>query len=556
MFALGIDFITGVAVMTDTASREKAEWPPHPARVFMALVAAHYETKPLPEDGSDAEEAWSLERAALVWLEGQGAPQMSWPEASRRDVVTVYVPVNDVQVGRVALTATKTEIREAMSVLPDAPLRRRERTFPALYINGDGPGRHVHLRWPKAAPTTEILTALTGLARKVTRIGHSSSLALVWVSDMEEALSPAYEPYAKSTKTHHGVQLRIPAPGFLAELDQCFNADEINAFFDLSEAIAVEKGKAKEQAKTAFEERLGTAWNRSASPPVRLRPPPGRTAHYSRVDEPEDRVVTSSFDSELLVLTKQEGPVLGLESTAALTAALRGYLLQGGESKPEWFTGHSAPGLPSTSGHMALLPLAFVGGEHADGHILGLAVAFPRAIPATERAACLRGLLFDSSGKDIGPELKMGNLGIWTLRREERSLPPLALRSATWCEPSSVWASVTPMVLDRHPKHDQQTERAQWRNEVAASIVQSCERQGLPKPELIDVDKTSWHRGAPRSRPGPSGMPWLTGKEGTAPRQQVHVLIQFPCEVQGPLLLGAGRFRGYGFCKPLGPLLK
>ena len=44
MFALGIDFITGVAVMTDAASREKAEWPPHPARVFMALVAAHWPT--------------------------------------------------------------------------------------------------------------------------------------------------------------------------------------------------------------------------------------------------------------------------------------------------------------------------------------------------------------------------------------------------------------------------------------------------------------------------------------------------------------------------------
>ncbi len=108
------------------------------------------------------------------------------------------------------------------------------------------------------------------------------------------------------------------------------------------------------------------------------------------------------------------------------------------------------------------------------------------------------------------------------------------------------------MVLDRHPKHDQQIERAQWRDEVAASIAQSCERQGLPKPKLIDVDKTSWHRGVPRSRPGPSGMPWLPGKEGTAPRQQMHVLIQFPCEVQGPLPLGAGRFRGYGLCKPLG----
>ena len=73
MFALGIDFITGVAVMTDAASRERAEWPPHPARVFMALVAAHCETKPLPEDGSDAEEGWSLERAALEWLAEQYA---------------------------------------------------------------------------------------------------------------------------------------------------------------------------------------------------------------------------------------------------------------------------------------------------------------------------------------------------------------------------------------------------------------------------------------------------------------------------------------------------
>jgi len=555
MFALGIDFITGVAVMTDTASREKAEWPPHPARVFMALVAAHYETKPLPEDGSYAEEAWSLERAALEWLEAQGAPQMNWPEPSLRDVVKVYVPVNDAGVPQNPARVKESEMRAALGVMPDQR-SRQERTFPALHIGGEGSERHVHLRWPNAKPSAEILAALTILARKVTRIGHSSSLVLVWVSNAEDVPAPAYEPNAKASRTHRGVQLRIPAAGFLAELDRCFNAYEIDAFFELSDAIASGTGNAKAQAKVAYEEHFGTAWNRSAGAPVRLRPSPGRTAHYSRVDEPADRVVTSGFDSELLVLTKQEGPVLGLESTAALTAALRGYLLQGGEGKPEWFTGHSAPGLPSTGGHMALLPLAFVGAEHADGHILGLAMAFPRAIPAAERATCLRGRLFSSSGDDLEPELQMGNLGTWTLRREERSLPPLALRSATWCEPSSVWASVTPVVLDRHPKHDQQTERAQWRDEVAASIAQSCERQGLPKPELIDVDKTSWHRGAPRSRPGPNGMPWLPGKEGMPPRQQVHVLIQFPCEVQGPLLLGAGRFRGYGLCKPLGLLSK
>ena len=553
MFALGIDFITGVAVMTDASSREKAEWPPHPARVFMALVAAHYETKPLPEDGSEAEEAWSLERAALEWLEGQGAPQMNWPEASPREVVKAYVPVNDAVVPQNPGGVKESELRAALGVMP-GQRSRQERTFPALSICGEGSERHVHLRWPSAEPTTDIRAALTNLAHKVTRIGHSSSLALVWVSEKERASAPAYEP--NSTRVSKSVQLRVPATGFLAELDQCFNAGEVEAFFELSAAVSATTGKAKEQAKAAFAERFGTPWTRSANAPVRLRPSTGRTAHYSRVGEERALIVAASFDSELLVLTKQEGPVLGLESTGALTAALRGYLLQAGAAKPEWFTGHSAPGIPSTGGHMAIIPLAFVGAEHADGHILGLAVAFPRAIPASERAACLRGRLFGPTGDDLEIELQMGKLGTWTLRREERSLPPLALRPATWCEPSPVWASVTPVVLDRHPKHDQQTERVQWRDEVAASIALSCERQGLPRPELVDVDKTSWHRGAPRSRPGPDGMPWLAGKEGASVRQQVHVLIQFPCEVEGPLLLGAGRFRGYGLCKPLGSLLK
>lgn len=551
MFAIGINFITGVAVITDAASRERAEWPPHPARVFMALVAAHYESKPRREDGPEMEAAWASERAALEWLENQGAPHMNWPEASPRDVVKVYVPVNDAGVPANPSRVKESEMRSALGVMPDQR-SRQERTFPALRIGGQGLENHVYLHWPNAKPKAEVLAALTGLAQKVTRIGHSSSLAWVWIPEAGDTPSPSYKPYPEAAKARGGIQLRITAPGFLVELDQCFNADEIDAFFDLSETIAAGKGQIKEQAKRGFEERFGTAWSRTASAPVRLRPSPGRAARYARVDEPEARVVTSSFDPNLLVLTKREGPVLGLESTAAITAALRGYLLQNGEGKPEWFTGHSARGMPSVGGHMALLPLAFIGAEHSDGHILGLALAFPRAIPAAERAACLRGRLFGPAGEDLEIELQMGRLGVWTVRREERSLPPLALRSATWCEPSSVWASVTPVVLDRHPKHDHRTDQAQWRDEVVEGIVQSCERQGLPKPGFIDVDKTSWHRGAPRSRPGPNGMPWLPGKEGAAPRQQVHVFIQFPSEVEGPLLIGAGRFRGYGLCKPLG----
>lgn len=543
MFALGLDFLTRIAVMTDAASREKAEWPPHPARVFMALVAAHYDSRPLPDDGAEAVAAWNKERAALEWLEQQGAPEMGWPEAVHRNVVTVYVPVND-KVAQDPRTISTRDLRSADE--------RKERTFPSVFVQGDEPACFVHLVWPEAEPTSELLASLACLAEKVIRVGHSSSLVRMWVAASDAPPTPTYAPNFKATKPRRGVQLRVPARGFFADLDQRYNAGEIDAFFDLSEKIASSTGKTNKQAKADFAARFGTEWSRSASAPVRQRPSAGVSMLYGPKGEPELPVVSTTFDPDLLVLTKQEGPVLGLESTAALTAALRGLLLQDAEGKPEWFTGHSAPGVPSTGGHMALLPLAYVGGEHADGHIMGLAIAFPRSVSARERAECLRGRLFGRLGDDLELKLVMGNLGDWTVLREERSSPPLALRPLSWTEPSTVWASVTPVVLDRHPKHDQRTERVQWREEVIAGIAQSCERQGLPRPEVIDVDKTSWHRGAPRSRPGPDGMPWLPGKEGMAPRQQVHVLIQFPCEVQGPLLLGAGRFRGYGLCKPLG----
>jgi CRISPR-associated protein Csb2 len=372
----------------------------------------------------------------------------------------------------------------------------------------------------------------------------------MWVC--EEEVPSHYQPATTKGKAGKGIPLRVTAAGFLAELDQRYNAEDIEAFFELTEAINVGTGKPKEQAKKVFEERFGMVWSRTASAPVRQRPSPGRTIIYVPIGKVESQIVQSRFDPELMVLTKQDGPTLGLEATAALTAALRGLLLKDSEDLPAWFTGHSAPGIPSTGGHMAILPLAYVGAEHADGHIMGLALAFPRSVTDAERAHCLRGRLFGPAGEDLDLRLVMGSIGEWTLRREERSVPPMALRSLSWNEPSTVWASVTPVVLDRHPKRDYRNERTAWRDEVATLIAKSCGQQGLPKPVSIDVDKTSWHRGAPRSRPGPNGMPWLPAKDGAAPRQQVHVLIEFPCEVEGPLLLGAGRFRGYGMCKSLG----
>ena len=85
MLALEVEYLTGRSVASMPNDRDQAEWPPHPGRLFMALVAAHMERDP----------GDSAERAALLWLEGLSPPEISAADADPRDVLEVFVPVND-----------------------------------------------------------------------------------------------------------------------------------------------------------------------------------------------------------------------------------------------------------------------------------------------------------------------------------------------------------------------------------------------------------------------------------------------------------------------------
>ncbi len=86
MFALEVRFLTGRYVATAYNDRAQTEWPPHPLRLYSALVATY-------ADAFDA-----AEREALEWLEALPPPRISASEASVRELVTVFVPVNDTTV--------------------------------------------------------------------------------------------------------------------------------------------------------------------------------------------------------------------------------------------------------------------------------------------------------------------------------------------------------------------------------------------------------------------------------------------------------------------------
>ena len=67
MLAIAINYLNGqVKAATYNSAGAAVEWPPHPDRVFMALVAAWGET------GQD-----DAGEQALRWLERQGAPSIA-----------------------------------------------------------------------------------------------------------------------------------------------------------------------------------------------------------------------------------------------------------------------------------------------------------------------------------------------------------------------------------------------------------------------------------------------------------------------------------------------
>lgn len=562
--SIGWEYLTGYAVATDPATRERGEWPPHPARVFMALAAAWFET------GEDAAEG-----NALRWLEALGDPQLNLPpyeQVFERSKVIVYVPVND-RAGPSSAT---------LQSAPGITRNKQPRTFPRVHV-GHSP---CFMHWPVAEGADDHRVALDDLCGKVTRIGHSSSLVRMWVCADGE-LGQSGRAYFVADDIHADLHVRQVSNGFLDMLIENFGErarrrkeelhEQVKAL--TREKIAI-KGKGSKDRKAAIDERLMLLKEELDSLFVRapVRPKTGLWSGYRRADHTPPKVLVehTHFDTDVLVLTRVAGPELSLVSTLALTQALRGAVMKhsGVHPVPQWVSGHQPDGerSESQSGHLAFIPLPFVGYEYADGHLLGMGLVFPRSVDRPDRGRVLGELLLqEDTGQPRPVALTLGRLGVWTLQKGDWSERRDALQPKAWtAHPTgaTIWASATPVVLDKFPKTSRVQDRRGWASEVAGIVASACKRVGLPEPEWVDVDTTSWHRGSPRAiakrRPlrAPSvsdqhtyaplgdGFPSYPAKGTNAPRLQVHVWLRFSEPVVGPVLLGAGRFLGYGLCKP------
>lgn len=519
MLALGIRYLNGFVAASDPDNRERPEWPPHPARVFMALAAAHFET------GADP-----AERRALLWLEGLPPPQLRAPDAVPRAVVTHYVPVNDKPGDR-----TKPPTASIQSI-PQLARDRQARTFARAWLEEDV----AYLIWPDCDPDEDLSRALQSLCGKVTRVGHSMSLVQMWVAAPEEVGEPNWTPDDDRAELY----LRVPGPGTLEELERRYNAEAVEAYASL--VVAAEDGadkKAQREARQRLKEDF------CGRPPQRLRPHIALYQGYARPSAGDARppVPGTVLSPNLIVfgLERRDGlfVALDLRSTSVVVARWREALISQAEDMPdsvrEIVSGHDSAGGPLQRPHLAFLPLAFVGHPHADGHLLGLAAALPADLDADERRQVLRVL-----GRVT--ELKLGPLGVWGLSRELGDRPRRTLRAETWTahpDGATHWSTVTPVAFDRHPK---ERDRAAYHLEVAEMIAQACEAVGLPRPREVVVTPISAHLGVPPAHV----FPRLRRKDGSE-RRHAHAILVFEKPVLGAVLIGAGRYRGYGVFRPM-----
>jgi CRISPR-associated protein Csb2 len=580
VFAIAIELLAERYTAMQFNDRSRPEWPPHPARLYSAMVAAW----------ADSGEPDLGERDALCWLEAQGAPEIHCGEPGRRAVVTHFVPVNDataltrdvhgstyapLESARQAVNGarrsgdakallaaekalTKAQAKAvtdaakagaptgresvpiAASVLQVLPENRGKqgRTYPTIIPDK----KTVWFVWPSAQPSADDRQALDGLLSRVGRLGHSSTLVACRCDETGPATGATWVPGRAGDAA--SIRVRVPRPGLLDRLELAYQTHH------------------GEDPRTL----------------------PAGMVSYRRPGQARRRARTPHLGGDWYVLGFN-GPKFpaATQALAVARAARNALLAHGGQPPAEILSGHQ-PGSGPTSAtkrtHLAVVPLLNAGNAHSDGTIFGIAFILPDDCSPRDRHAveqALRGWAADEFGEfrlvlpagdaDQATRHLLQELGVDRSGEPEPSwLAPLTSRRKTttrdyWCRPARHWLTVTPIALDRFPGNLRSTlpeTRGRAVAEAAAGIVQACINAGLAA-EPSEVRKVTVRLDAPlvgipaspagRISPGQRHFQAYRIGQGT-PRACVHAEIEFAEPVRGPVLIGAGRFLGYGLCLP------
>lgn len=438
------------------------------------------------------------EKSALLWLESQGNPDLSVPDVQiPEEPVRVYVPTNDIEPS--AGARKRGVFTDSLIGLLPEKRKRKPRYFPHVWVGE----QQCALVWRDVLLPSDHRVTLQRVCGEVTRIGHSSSFVRCWI-DEQPRPTDWVSTVHKATK---GISLRVATPGRLARLVHAYEASQENRRYD------------------------GT--------------PKATEVHY-RESQCSHDYGDSDFSPRIIVFQKNGGPPLDITKTKLVTETLRKTLIPSAQRVSEQVrqlvSGHQLDGAPLHAPHIAYIPLPYVGTKYADGHLLGVAMVLPRFTTASEEDEIFRAIAL-SLNNDEQLELLLGSAGVATFAIANSVVLQKTLQVESWVGSSSAWATVTPIVMD-NMQNSRRRDPDEW---VKQQIGRMCVRVGLPAPSLVQTGQVSPLTGTPAIR----GWPPLRRKDEST-RRMVHAVCHFHEPVFGPILLGSGRYRGYGMMKPIG----
>ena len=171
------------------------------------------------------------------------------------------------------------------------------------------------------------------------------------------------------------------------------------------------------------------------------------------------------------------------------------------------------------------LALPDAGFRRSRGRIHGLALWMPPGAGVSDRLRARDAAL--AVKKLVGEGIEVS---VAARLDEER---PIAANPGRWCRRACRWITVFPAIHERYGKLDQR-EVARW-----------CRNAGLPEPVSFRSARGPLAHGAVDLAPVEVHRP---GRPG---RPYSHLEVRFAEPVRGPVVIGAGRQRGFGLCVPV-----
>lgn len=456
---LSLRFPAGRYTAAAWDDKDRAEWPPHPARLLLGLTDVLHKT------GNP-----DVFRSALAWLCEQGAPCIVIPGKEDIDLQRMdgfYVPQNP-----------------SVAESPKHP--RKPRSFPTVFLDPDQ--ATVFFHWPEAEPSASVFRGLSDMIPRLPRFGHSSSLVVASVNEASPPAGPGWQrllPVTDDT-VRADFRLRVPYADLLEAAETAFAADAREKEMSTLIQSAAKSAKPEKPLKPA------------ASPRGRYD---ARHRWHGYASEIPPSIPTTPWDNRVMLLARCDGPRAGLESTWRVIDAFHKTILDrwcrdpNRGPVPSWVSGHR-PGngttAPARDNHLAFFPVADVRHAHAQGRLMGIGLAFPRPQTAGMDPVKLR-LDWQKAMASLFPQGETLSLvspsgdPLMTLQPADPTESRKSFQPSRWTGPATSWSSVTPVVMDRHPKPDFKKDPEAWKENCRQIILAACRRLELPAPAQIDV---------------------------------------------------------------------